>query len=481
MEKHAIIHQRKSRTKSLMKTTIGLRVDKYYVKRNGTSRLFLLVAIGSEHAEIPLHLDWEATLVDEVGNKLKPREKGDKLCADYNLIIKDDLSRANNIFVENRLAHREFTLEDFIKVFTDPENAKDFPTFMRNKINDRWSRGKISEGTMKSHVNSYKWLIGFKPKLSFSDISPTFLEKYEDWLYQQNNKRSAVKKKLDVNTIANILKYVSAYFEIAIKSNLCTMDNPFKNSDVKVSQDEREIEHLRPEKVAALIDYYHNVDLPVGKKLTLCRFLIACHLSLRISDILKLTREKVEHYDYMRKLIFEPVKQRKSKKKKIVFVPINDNTLGYLTDLIRLQEHARREGKKISEELGRKLLKEIGKDHDMKISGFHTGRHSFATNYIRAGGIVTNLQQIMGHTNINTTMKYVHIVEEDKDDEMTQLSSFYETRRESLKSSDPLRYVAKQRLENVKLILKSLRDTKAITQEQYKLLSISCLSQPLHN
>jgi site-specific recombinase XerD len=39
----------------------------------------------------------------------------------------------------------------------------------------------------------------------------------------------------------------------------------------------------------------------------------------------------------------------------------------------------------------------------------HDGRHTFATLYLEAGGSVEVLQRLMGHSNITTTMIYVHI------------------------------------------------------------------------
>lgn len=45
--------------------------------------------------------------------------------------------------------------------------------------------------------------------------------------------------------------------------------------------------------------------------------------------------------------------------------------------------------------------------------GPHTFRHTFATEYLRAGGNVFNLQQLMGHSAIATTQIYVHLVRED--------------------------------------------------------------------
>jgi integrase/recombinase XerD len=46
-------------------------------------------------------------------------------------------------------------------------------------------------------------------------------------------------------------------------------------------------------------------------------------------------------------------------------------------------------------------------------SGFHRLRHTFSTEYLRAGGDVVRLSRILGHAHISTTMRYVHLLTED--------------------------------------------------------------------
>ena len=45
--------------------------------------------------------------------------------------------------------------------------------------------------------------------------------------------------------------------------------------------------------------------------------------------------------------------------------------------------------------------------------GAHTLRHTFATMYLRAGGGVRQLQSILGHSKLETTMIYVHLADVD--------------------------------------------------------------------
>jgi integrase/recombinase XerD len=46
-------------------------------------------------------------------------------------------------------------------------------------------------------------------------------------------------------------------------------------------------------------------------------------------------------------------------------------------------------------------------------SGFHLLRHTFATQYLRSGGDVVRLSIILGHSEVSTTMKYLHLLTED--------------------------------------------------------------------
>jgi integrase/recombinase XerD len=54
----------------------------------------------------------------------------------------------------------------------------------------------------------------------------------------------------------------------------------------------------------------------------------------------------------------------------------------------------------------------LGRLHLPK-SGFHRLRHTFATEYLKHGGDVVRLSKILGHAEVSTTMKYLHLVTAD--------------------------------------------------------------------
>jgi site-specific recombinase XerD len=48
-----------------------------------------------------------------------------------------------------------------------------------------------------------------------------------------------------------------------------------------------------------------------------------------------------------------------------------------------------------------------------KKAGIHTLRHSFATHFLEVGGGLFQLQKFLGHMQLRTTLKYVHLAEEN--------------------------------------------------------------------
>ena len=45
--------------------------------------------------------------------------------------------------------------------------------------------------------------------------------------------------------------------------------------------------------------------------------------------------------------------------------------------------------------------------------GWHRLRHTFATNYLRRGGDIVRLSMVLGHTQITTTQRYLHLLTAD--------------------------------------------------------------------
>lgn len=58
---------------------------------------------------------------------------------------------------------------------------------------------------------------------------------------------------------------------------------------------------------------------------------------------------------------------------------------------------------------------------------FHDLRHTFASNYMRGGGTLADLKLILGHSNIKTTIRYVHFQPDDLGPKMDRLKADFLT------------------------------------------------------
>lgn len=81
-----------------------------------------------------------------------------------------------------------------------------------------------------------------------------------------------------------------------------------------------------------------------------------------------------------------------------------------------------RTASRIIKELERRkgLGESVGEWHDDLV--LYSARHTFATNFLKAGGLVTQLQVLLGHASITTTMKYVHMVSDGSGELMNEFN-----------------------------------------------------------
>jgi len=64
------------------------------------------------------------------------------------------------------------------------------------------------------------------------------------------------------------------------------------------------------------------------------------------------------------------------------------------------------------------LLKRLG----LPQCGFHRLRHTFATSWLRNGGDVVRLSRVLGHSQLTTTMHYLHMQTQDLQQSHQQVS-----------------------------------------------------------
>jgi integrase/recombinase XerD len=128
---------------------------------------------------------------------------------------------------------------------------------------------------------------------------------------------------------------------------------------------------------------------------------------LRISEALTLERSAI---DFDQSTITVMGKGRKMR-----VVPFSRDMRRRLWQWLKTHEHAlvfaTRDGLPLSPRNVQHAMNRARKPLGIPSAKFspHVLRHTMATCYLRAGGSVVMLQRILGHSELSTTMRYVHL------------------------------------------------------------------------
>ncbi|MBO0952663.1 site-specific integrase [Fibrella forsythiae] len=389
-----------------------------YIRKDGRSALYIYVSVDGEWDRIPLKLYWPTEFFDKEAGRILPRGKEDKDHSDYQIMIDTETNKVNEIFKEYRLASKTLTIGQLMRDYNSFTARKDFFSFYLNDAKERLKRRKIEKGSYKGQVSTLNSMIEFwaweqkrgkktevSDRLPFSGLTPKLLENFRAWLKAHKNNIPS--------TVENHMKNVRIYVKRALAEGN-VFDDPFKV--VKVTRPETWPDVLIEEQLQELMKLFTDPGTPDNWKQVLRHFLFSCFTGLRISDVKSVHHENIKG-DW---LVLMPKKTLG--KQKTVRVPLHPMARKLVTSL------AGHLFETFTEQYTNRLLDKIGKAAgvDFKIKT-HTARHTFGTLFIELGGDVVTLQDYMGHRDIGTTMKYVHISEKRKKEKINVFDKLFKT------------------------------------------------------
>ncbi len=231
----------------------------------------------------------------------------------------------------------------------------------------------------------------------FSEIDQDFIKKFNRWLITE--------KKNSTNTRHNAFKILKAYGNIAVDKKIIN-ENPFRK--LPVSRTATDPVWLTEEELTSLVKLYDRHWLPPTLQFVLRHFLFSCFTGLRVSDVKALKAEDiiVDH------IVIIP-KKLQNNHAKTVRIPLCQYAKKLINDEAPFRIHGQIFNM-ISEQKTRVYLKDIVKVVKItKNVTFHSGRHTFATLFLKKTHNILALQKLLGHSRIEMTMIYSHILGEE--------------------------------------------------------------------
>jgi integrase/recombinase XerD len=179
----------------------------------------------------------------------------------------------------------------------------------------------------------------------------------------------------------------------------------------KLRSERRVLQLLNDAQMRALIGYKPT---SFGQKRVHLAALLVLDTGLRVSEALNLRRAHVDHDNLILRVFGKGQKERfvpfspELRKRLFRFEQLGQKK-GIRSDFAFAGSRGGRWEKRNSATSLYLMERKLG----LPTFGWHRLRHTFATNYLRQGGDIVRLSMVLGHTQITTTQRYLHLLTED--------------------------------------------------------------------
>lgn len=207
--------------------------------------------------------------------------------------------------------------------------------------------------------------------------------------------------------------HLNCYFNYLIEEEILKA-NPIKELKITRRKEDDQPKPTCIEELEALLAVIPTYSY-VGKR-DRTMILLMADTGIRPAEVVRL---KVSHVDLQKGYIFLTKDITKTKKDRIT--PISNEVKNSLVELRKIvlsqwenKDHLflTEDGEEMKTHVLRNNMKRYSKLAGVKVTPYQL-RHFFGTEYLRHEGNLLYLQKVMGHSNLNTTKKYIQIDEND--------------------------------------------------------------------
>ena len=392
-------------------TYLRYNKDPKALSKKGEVSLYICVYIGTKGRkkvkQFKLNLKWPPQCIDLEASKLLPRKPKDPDVNDYNMIIMMERGKYNEIAKVYRLSGKMPTMESFIRDIKLFDYKHSVVTYIDKRRTERFKAGDIDFGTWKNAGSTIHTLLEYQEGVRFENVDYQWMIDFKNWMRKQ---------KLAPGTIWTKIKDLKTYLRQADHEKMIAVHKEameFPNTPPTAVT-----VYLNRDEIRSLIMIMDPQYLAPTEYNVLRAFLFTCFTSLRISDLYTAGNEMLVSKD-MLTFIARKNKNKKPKKIQIPLVPLArnliDESLNTFFDLPTEQEYNR-------------TLKDLAHKAGInkKLSA-HVGRHTFGYLYMTTVGNLFGLQEILGHSQIQTTERYAHLDEEYKMEQALMMQKGFES------------------------------------------------------
>jgi integrase len=254
-----------------------------------------------------------------------------------------------------------------------------------------------------------------------SQLKPALVEKYKSYRKNTNPRKLKLPRNFPIEiphnchmgqprTINFELKTLKAIFAFGIKQEMCGANPLDKVTYFKITR-QKAIKFLSHKECEKLLDHADSFR-PV--------FFTFLNTGLRLGELINLRWNDI---DMKRRRLIVQAKadwQPKSSEREI---PLNDGMMSLLYDIkpkrIRKKEYVftytestrfTKKGRKLKPRFLRNQLIRIAKSAGIdELTRIHDLRHTFASQLVMAGVDLPTVRELLGHSDIQTTMIYAHL------------------------------------------------------------------------
>lgn len=260
----------------------------------------------------------------------------------------------------------------------------------------------IKEATINNHKATISLLQNYENQtqlITFQSLTLDWLQTFDKYLLGRG---------LEKSSIARHHQTIRAYINDAIKKGkIDAKDYPYKHYVIKGQKSD--ITYLNQSQVAILEKMAESES-----NIYLDMFLIGCYTGLRFADVQNLEKTAIENQDY------NYLRKKAQKTGKMTNINISLLFKGNAEKIINSYQEMKPFLQVSNVQINIKL-KEIGEKIGVKDLHFHVSRHTFATQLLEKGLDIVSVQELMQHSDINTTRIYAKLVNEQLNNNLLKL------------------------------------------------------------